>query len=69
MFVIYSNILNVPLFYGHIAKCVGDGYKNILFFFLGGGEDGGGGNENFTALHTQKQTAIKIRLIKTAIAK
>ena len=33
------------------------------------GEDGGGWNENFIALHTQKQTAIKIRLIKTSIAK
>ena len=43
--------------------------KIFCSFFLGGGEDGGGGNENFTALHTQKQTAIKIRLIKTAIAK
>ena len=69
MFIIYSNILNVPLFYGHIAKCVvGGGAKNILFFFWGG-EDGGGRNENFTALHTQKQTTIKIRLIKTSIAK
>ena len=69
MFIIYSNILNVPLFYGHIAKCVvGGGAKNIQFFFWGG-EDGGGSNENFTALHTQKQTAIKIRLIKTSIAK
>ena len=43
--------------------------KIFCSFFWGGGEDGGGGNENFTALHTQKQTAIKIRLIKTAIAK
>ena len=70
MFMIYSNILNVPLFYGHIAKCVGGGAKNILFFFFeGGARMGVGGNENFTALHTQKQTAIEIRLIKTAIAK
>ena len=69
MFMVYSNILNVPLFYGHIAKCVvGGGAKNILFFFWWG-EDGGGRNENFIALHTQKQTATKIRLIKTSIAK
>ena len=43
--------------------------KYFVIFVGGEGEDGGGGNENFTALHTQKQTAIKIRLIKTSIAK